>query len=79
MSILVNTKNEREEKVLIAFLDSLDYKYRSDIDETVNEPEIVFLDQYNKEIDQADAEVNDGDFIEHDDVELLFQNRRKTV
>lgn len=79
MSILVSTKNEREEKVLIAFLDSLDYKYRSDIDETVNKPDIIFLDQYNKEIDQADAEVNNGDFIDHDDVELLFQNRRKTV
>lgn len=31
MSILVNTHNELEEKVLIAFLKSLKYDYKSDV------------------------------------------------
>jgi hypothetical protein len=36
MSILVNTHNELEEKVLIAFLKSLKYDYKSDLKEKRN-------------------------------------------
>lgn len=77
MSILVNTKNEQEEKVLIAFLDSLDYKYQSDINNDPVEVEEAFLNQYNDELDQADKEIEAGDFISHEDVEQLFEKRRK--
>lgn len=77
MSILVNTKNEQEEKVLIAFLDSLHYKYQSDINNEPVEVEAAFLNQYNEEIDQADKEIEAGDFISHEDVEKLFEKRRK--
>lgn len=77
MSILVNTKNEQEEKVLIAFLDSLHYKYQSDIYNEPVEVEAAFLNQYNEEIDQADKEIEAGNFISHEDVEKLFEKRRK--
>ncbi|RBQ05394.1 hypothetical protein [Pedobacter miscanthi] len=77
MSILVNTKNEQEEKVLIAFLDSLDYKYQSDINNDPVKVDEAFLNQYNDELDQADKEIEAGDFISHKDVEQLFEKRRK--
>ena len=55
MSILVNTHNELEEKVLVAFLKSLKYDYKSDLKE--EETYKDFLDQYNQEIDQAEIEI----------------------
>ncbi|MBE5319537.1 hypothetical protein IM793_10225 [Pedobacter sp. MR2016-19] len=79
MSVFVNTKNEQEEKVLIAFLDSLDYKYQSDINDEPTEVEAAFLNQYNEEIDKADKEIESGNFISHEDVEQLFEKRRKLI
>lgn len=79
MSIFVNTKNEQEEKVLIAFLDSLDYKYQSDISDEPAEVAAAFLNQYNQELDQADKEIEAGNYISHEDVEQLFQKRRKAI
>jgi len=75
MSILVNTHTEQEEKVLIAFLESLQYEYKSNIPgEDQN-----FLDEYNKEIDEAEAQIESGDFMTHDYVEKLFADRRKNL
>lgn len=79
MSVLVNTQNEQEEKVLLAFLDSLRYKYQSNIEDNADQINTAFLDQYNKEIDQADAEVEAGNYVSHNDVEQLFQKRRKAL
>lgn len=73
MTILVNTHNDLEEKVLIAFLESLKYEYKSG---NYAEDE-VFLDQYNKEIDEAEAEIEAGNYADHDYVEKLFAGRRK--
>jgi hypothetical protein len=42
---------------------------------TQNEQE--FLDQYNQEIDMADAEIEAGNYVTHQDVEQLFANRRQ--
>jgi hypothetical protein len=39
----------------------------------------VFLDQYNKEIDDAEAEIDLGNYIDHADVEKLFTDRRKNL
>ncbi|MVN23221.1 hypothetical protein [Mucilaginibacter arboris] len=77
MSVLVNTKNEQEEKVLLAFLDSLRYDYQSDIKEEVNQINYLFINHYNDEIDQADSEIEN--FVKHEDVEQLFQQRRKAL
>jgi hypothetical protein len=79
MSILVNTHNELEEKVLIAFLDSLRYEYKSDMNAKDGKATEAFLDQYNKEIDEAEAEIESGNYVEQDYVEKLFANRRKNL
>jgi len=74
MSILVTPRNEQEEKVLLAFLDSLSYKYQSDIKD---EDQIrAILDEYNEELDQADKEIEAGNYIKHEDVEQVFEKRR---
>lgn len=74
MSILVNTQNEQEEKVLLAFLESLKYEYQANVEITG-----IFLDQYNKDIDAADAEIENGNFVSQNDVEMLFEQRRKSI
>jgi flagellar biosynthesis chaperone FliJ len=79
MSVLVNTKNEQEEKVLLAFLDSLRYNYQAGVDKNEDELNNAFIDQYNSEIEQADAAIEAGSFVSHEDVEQLFKNRRKAV
>jgi len=79
MSVLVNTQNEQEEKVLLAFLDSLRYNYRSDVEDEAKQITEAFLDQYNKEIDDADREIESGNYVRHQDVEQLFQKRRKAL
>ena len=39
----------------------------------------AFLDQYNKEIDQADAEIEAGNYVSHQNVEEMFKKRKKAV
>jgi len=75
MTILVNTHNELEEKVLLAFLDSLQYDYKS---KALKEDQ-AFLDEYNREIDEAEAEIDTGNYADHDYVEKLFADRRKSL
>ncbi|MBS1523761.1 MAG: hypothetical protein JST50_22345 [Bacteroidetes bacterium] len=79
MSILVNTHNELEEKVLIAFLNSLKCDYKSDVKGKKGEADKEFLDQYNQEIDKAETEIESGDYVDQDYVEKLFANRRKNL
>ena len=74
---MVNIKNEQEEKVLLAFLDSLNYNYQSNIkneDLELNEP---FLNLYNDELNKADQEIELGNYISQDEVEKLFIKKRK--
>ncbi len=79
MSVLVNTKNEQEEKVLLAFLNSLHYNYQSNIEGEADQINASFLNQYNVEIDRADSEIESGDFVKHEEVELFFHQRRKAL
>jgi len=75
MSILVNPHSEQEEKALIAFLDSMKYDYKADIDTDTE----AFLDEYNKEIDEAEVEIEAGNYLTQDEVEKLFAERRKKL
>jgi len=75
MTILVNPRSDKEEKALIAFLDSMKYDYKTDIDVDTE----TFIDQYNKEIDEAEAEIESGNYLTHDEVEQLFAERRKKL
>jgi hypothetical protein len=79
MGVLVNTKNEQEEKVLLAFLDSLRYNYQADVHKNADELNNAFIDEYNTELEKADAAIESGSFVSHDDVEQLFKNRRKAL
>jgi len=79
MSILVNPHSEHDEKALIAFLDSRKYDYKADIDAEDKEGMKAFLDQYNNEIDEAEAEIESGNYLDQDEVEKLFADRRKKL
>ena len=79
MRILVNPHNEQEERVLIAFLNSLQYDYKSGIDDADKEVLEAFLDDYNKEIDEAESEIESGNYLDQDEVEKLFADRRKKI
>jgi len=79
MSILINTQNEQEEKVLLAFLESLNFKFQTiqEADENLIQSEL--LKNYNQDLDKADDEIDSGEFLVHTDVEKLLENRRKSV
>lgn len=70
MSILVKTQNKNEEKVLLAFLDSLNYQYEFEVEDL----EKVKL--YNHEIEDADKDIEDGNFILQEEAELILKNRK---
>ena len=76
MNVVVNPKNEQEEKVLLAFLDSLNYQYQAN---SANQSDTSFIDQYSLELDLADQEIEAGEFMNQDEVTELFRNRRKSV
>ncbi|KQN33830.1 hypothetical protein ASE92_14350 [Pedobacter sp. Leaf41] len=78
MGILVSVKNQQEEKVLIAFLESLNYKYQSGVEDKADDMESDFANQYNEEINQADTQIAKGEFILHEDVEAYFAKRRNS-
>ena len=79
MSILVNPHNEQEEKVLLAFLYSMKYDYKPNVGSDENAVMQAFLDQYNKEIDDAEIEIESGDYLNQKQVEELLTNRRKNL
>lgn len=79
MSILVNIHNEQEEKILLAFLNSLKFDYKVGIPADDEALQKEFIAQYNAEIDAAVTDIDAGNFVSHDDVEKLFADRRKAL
>lgn len=77
MSILVNTHNEQEEKILLAFLDSLKFEYKIAVPDTKEELQEEFLSNYNHEIKEGEADIEQGNFISQEDVAKFFSERRK--
>ena len=77
MSILVNPHNEHEEKLLLEFLNNMKLEYKPGVGTGEEEIMQAFLDQYNKEIDEAEAQIESGNFLDQDEVEKLFADRRK--
>jgi hypothetical protein len=75
MSILVTTHNEQEEKVLLAFLNSLQYDYTPfdlDIAAPTDEKRQT-IDEYNNELAEAEAEYKKGESISTDDLKNNIQ------
>lgn len=76
MSILVYPYNEQEERALLEFLKSRHYHFKNTDDTNVND---ASLDQYNKELDEANAQIEAGEYISHDDVKKFLAERRKRL
>lgn len=80
MAILVSTKNEKEEKILRAFLDSLEYDYSEEEDLDIPAPpgaKRQTIEEYNEELEKAVAEVESGEFIRHEDAIKEMKKWRK--
>jgi hypothetical protein len=75
MTIVVNPYNEQEEKALLDFLDSRHYNYKSTDETEMADSE--FLDQYNKELAEAEAQIDAGDYLTHEEVKKFFADKRK--
>jgi hypothetical protein len=70
MSIIVSPHNEREEKVLKAFLKSLEYDYFEEDDPEIPAPKRTkrqTLKEYNEELEKAVSEVVSGNYITHEE------------
>lgn len=79
MSILIDIQNEQEKKVLLAFLNSLNFKFKTidEIDENLINSE--FLKNYNLELDEAEKEIEAGQFISQEDIDNILLERRKSL
>ena len=45
------------------------------LEDDIEHGDIVSIEQYNKEVDQADAEIEAGDFVLHEDVVKYFSKK----
>jgi hypothetical protein len=77
VTIQVYPYNGQEEKALLDFLESRHYHYKSTGDADVDDA--GFLKEYNKELDEAEAEIDAGDYVTHDEVKKLLKNRSGTL
>ncbi|HEY2581760.1 MAG TPA: hypothetical protein VGI43_08140 [Mucilaginibacter sp.] len=75
MTIQVYPYNEQEEKALLDFLESRHYNYKSTDEQEVADAE--FLNEYNKELDEAEAQIDSGDYLTHDEVKKFFADKKK--
>jgi putative addiction module component (TIGR02574 family) len=71
MTISVNTQNEQEEKVLIAFLESLNYDYQ-----TEDEEDVFLTDEQKAEILRRDNELREGKVTARDWSEIKAEMER---
>ena len=76
MTIQVYPYSVQEEKDLLDFLKSRHYSYKSTDDDVIDE---VFLTGYNKEIVDAEAEIDAGNYVSNDDVKKFFADKKKRV
>lgn len=69
MSILVNTRNEQEEKVILAFLDSLAVEYKTEVEEDwADLPEKVIFD-----VQESINQIENGEGIDHNSVRETYK------
>jgi hypothetical protein len=76
MSIIVTPHNEQEEKILLAFLNSLEYDYTTfevDIPTPAGEKRQT-IEEYNNEIAEAEAEYKKGNSVSTDDLKKNMQS-----
>ena len=74
MTIQVYPDNEQEEHALLDFLKSGQYHYKPiDDKETIDD---AFIAIYNKEIAEAEPEIDASDSHTHDEVKSYFASKR---
>jgi len=75
MAILVKPHNEEEEKVLLAFLNSLHYDYSpAEIDiPSPSDEKRQTLEEYNNEIAEAEAEYKKGNSVSTEELKKNMQ------
>ena len=78
MTIQVYSYNEQEEKALLDFLNSGHYHYKEAVEET-EQPDAEFLEQYNRELNEAEAEIDAGEYYTQDEVKKILAERRKRI
>lgn len=76
MTIRVYPYDKTEEKALLDFLESRHYRYQSS-DENAIDAE--FIAEYNKELAEAEAEIDAGEYLSHDEVKKSLAERRKRI
>jgi len=75
VTIQVYPDNEQQEKALLDFLNSLHYNYKStDEDSTIDAD---FLNHYNKELNEAEAQIDAGNYLAHGDVKKFFAGKKE--
>jgi len=79
MTIQVYPYNQEEEKALLDFLNSRHYSYKESVDDEAEEPTVEFLDQYNKELDEAEKQIDAGNYLTHDEVKKYFADKKKRI
>jgi hypothetical protein len=77
MTIQVYPDNEQQERALLDFLNSLHYNYKS-TDEDITGDD-GFLSLYNKELNEAEAQIDAGDYLTHDNVKKFFADKKKRI
>ncbi|MCF2446168.1 hypothetical protein L0657_19580 [Dyadobacter sp. CY345] len=69
MSILINPRNEQEEKVVLDFLDSLAVEYSTEVDEDWGDiPDIVVFD-----VKESIKQIENGEGIDHHTVRETYK------
>jgi len=75
MTIQVYPHSKEEEKALLDFLNSKHYNYKEAVEEETVEPDAEFLNQYNKELAEAEAQIDAGNYLSHDEVKKFFADK----
>jgi len=76
MIITVKLQNEKDEKVLRAFLDSLEYEYIEGEDLYISASPGTrrqTIEAYNQELGKAVAEVESGNYYTHEEVKKMME------
>ena len=77
MPIIVTPHSEQEEKVLRAFLDSLQYEYSEEAELDIPAPpgaQRQTLEEYNQELENAVSEAESGRYITHDEIKKKMRS-----
>ncbi len=74
MTIKVYPHSQQEEKALLDFLESGHYSYKPADGAEITDTE--FLDEYNRELEDSEAEIDAGNSYSQEEVKKILADRR---